>query len=125
MRAPDSFRRFFGWRWFPFVVPVLLTLLYVLLAVWLVPDSFAPGSGDEPSSDQPDARKGTSAGSRSSSTTRSQRVSSRSAARLGGLRRPADDSSADDQGPGTPDESPGAESAPGEQEEQPEPDESE
>jgi hypothetical protein len=105
MRALDSLRRFLRWRWFPFVVPVLLALVYVLLAVWLVPESFTPAHGDEQTSDQPGDRKGASSGSRTGSTPRSRRVSDRSAARLSRPPSPADDSATDDQGPGAEDES--------------------
>ena len=108
MRALDSLRRFVRWRWFPFVVPVLLALVYVLLVVWLVPESFTPADGDERTSDQPSARKGASSGSHSSSTTRSRRVSGRSVPRLGGLQRPAGDPTADDQDPDAEDDSPAA-----------------
>jgi cell division septation protein DedD len=111
MRALDSLRRFFRWRWFPFVVPVLLVLVYVLLAVWLVPESFTPASGDE--KDQSTAPKGASSGSRSSSMIRSRRVSSRSTPPRSGLRKPADDPPADDPGPGAEDESPASDPSSG------------
>lgn len=81
MRVLDTIRRFFRWRWFPCVLPVLLALVYVLLAVWLVPESFTPGEDEDESDPSGDAapaktgaQKGTTSGSVSTKGTAVSRV---------------------------------------------------
>jgi hypothetical protein len=41
MRAPRWLREFFGWRWAPFVALVMGSLMFIALAMLLIPMSFA------------------------------------------------------------------------------------